>query len=62
MFGIRLMVVEEGTVIDRNGQQLTVTATDVVLDGDVLWLTQRHYDQLKTTLEIENGKGEGHGE
>jgi hypothetical protein len=56
MFGIRLMVVEEGTVINRDGQILTVTATDVVLDGDVLWLTQKHYDLMKQTFTVESDK------
>lgn len=57
MLGLRVMVVAEGTVIEKDGVQYTVTATEIICDGDVIWMTQRHYDRLNETFTIENEKG-----
>lgn len=52
--GMSIHVVEPGTEIEHNGETRTVSEAEAVFRGSNIYMTQRHYDALKSHPDVKS--------
>lgn len=54
--GITIHTVDPGTVIEHNGEKLTVTDNEAVRKGSHMYVTPKTYDAMKAQFTNNSGK------
>ena len=54
--GIDIFTVEAGTVIEHGAEKIEVTETNAVHKGNKIYMTPKHYELLKSQLDVKTQK------